>query len=265
MSSVDVYDLNATEARAITDRIKVGLAGTWELVKTAYTNRAWVSLGYDSWDDYCTAEFGNSRLRLPHDERGEVMASMRELGMSQRAISSGTGCSRNVVRKELRAPRRLHMVLKNHLDDDHLNDDVPSVEALADMFDVTPEQIEQAQQFTEEHPELVEKAIAGKIDLSKTLAPPPPPVPEPRVEPERVTGTDGKSYAAKTVGKRKPLPPQFRTVGADLTKLINRIERLWQDDRYRTNKATIAELCVPEYRRATEVLSNFLDDLNKDA
>lgn len=80
-------------ARALTDRIKVAVEGTWLLIQEAYTTRAWSHLGYKSWDAYCTAEFGETRLRLPREERQEVVASMRETGMSLRAISSATGVS----------------------------------------------------------------------------------------------------------------------------------------------------------------------------
>jgi len=52
------------------------------LVKQAYTERAWDALGYASWDEYCTREFGTSRLRLPREERAEVVASLRESGLS---------------------------------------------------------------------------------------------------------------------------------------------------------------------------------------
>lgn len=93
--------LNPTEARELTDRIKVGVEAIWELVKQAYQSRAWSALGYESWDDYCTREFGTSRIRLPREERQEVVASMREIGMSTRAIASATGVSKDTVRREI--------------------------------------------------------------------------------------------------------------------------------------------------------------------
>lgn len=84
---------STAEARALTDRIKVAVEGTWLLIQEAYASRAWAALGYDTWDTYCSAEFGTARLRLPREERQEVVASMRESGMSLRAISSATGVS----------------------------------------------------------------------------------------------------------------------------------------------------------------------------
>ncbi|MFF6781392.1 hypothetical protein [Streptomyces sp. NPDC012510] len=81
------------QARALTDRIKVAVEGTWLLIQEAYTSRTWAALGYATWDAYCAAEFGTARLRLPREERQEVVASLRESGMSLRAISSATGIS----------------------------------------------------------------------------------------------------------------------------------------------------------------------------
>jgi len=83
----------AEQARMLTDRIKIAVEGTWQLIKEAYTGRAWAVLGYDTWDAYCNAEFGQARLRLPREERQEVVASLRESGMSYPAISAATGMS----------------------------------------------------------------------------------------------------------------------------------------------------------------------------
>ena len=99
MSGVEI---SASTARELTDRIKTGVDAIWELIKQAYQSRAWSALGYSSWDDYCTREFGTSRIRLPREERQEVVASMREIGMSTRAIGSATGMSHTEVGRSLR-------------------------------------------------------------------------------------------------------------------------------------------------------------------
>lgn len=95
-------EISASDARDLTDRIKTGVEAIWELIKQAYQSRAWAALGYDSWDDYCTREFGTSRIRLPREERQEVVASMREIGMSTRAIASATGNNRKTIMSDLR-------------------------------------------------------------------------------------------------------------------------------------------------------------------
>jgi len=94
-------------ARHLTDRIKVALDASWELIKEAYVTRAWAALGYAAWDEYCTREFGNARLRLPREERQEVVASLRESGLSLRAIAAATGQSHTQVRDDLSGVRNL--------------------------------------------------------------------------------------------------------------------------------------------------------------
>lgn len=100
--SADLSVMSPSDARRLTDKIKVAVEGTWHLIEQAYTSRAWDALGYESWDDYCTREFGTSRLRLPREERQEVVASLRESGLSLRAIESATGVSPATVMRDLR-------------------------------------------------------------------------------------------------------------------------------------------------------------------
>lgn len=89
------------EARALTDRIKIAVEGTWQLIREAYTSRTWAVLGYDTWDAYCTAEFGETRLKLPREERQEVVASLRDSGLSTRAIAAATGMNQSTIARDL--------------------------------------------------------------------------------------------------------------------------------------------------------------------
>ncbi len=98
----EITAMTADAARDITDKIKAGVEAVWELITHAYTSRAWVALGYSSWDDYCTTEFGTSRIRLPREERAEKVLSLRESGLSLRAIESATGISRPTIIKDLK-------------------------------------------------------------------------------------------------------------------------------------------------------------------
>lgn len=97
----DIAISTAEDARVLTDRIKVAVEGTWQLIREAYVSRAWAALGYDTWDAYCAAEFGTSRLALPREERREIVASLRESGLSTRAIGAAVGISEATVRREM--------------------------------------------------------------------------------------------------------------------------------------------------------------------
>lgn len=99
----DIAVPTADEARTLTDRIKVAVEGTWQMIREAYVSRAWSALGYDTWDAYCAAEFGASRLALPREERREIVASLRESGLSTRAIASVTGAGVGTVSRDLAA------------------------------------------------------------------------------------------------------------------------------------------------------------------
>ncbi|MCY1158657.1 MAG: hypothetical protein MOP51_1681, partial [Citricoccus sp.] len=68
--------LTAEGARDLTDQIRVGLEGVFQLIKAAYRGRAWVSLGFGSWDEYVTREFGNLHLRPPREVRLAVERSI---------------------------------------------------------------------------------------------------------------------------------------------------------------------------------------------
>lgn len=96
-----IAECTADEARQLTDRINVAVGVVWELILQAYQSRAWAALGYGSWDDYCTREFGSARLKLPRETRQEVVASLREQGLSLRAIASATGQDEKNVRNDL--------------------------------------------------------------------------------------------------------------------------------------------------------------------
>lgn len=94
---------DVAEARRLTDRIKVAVEATWQLIQEAYTTRAWAKLGYDSWDVYCAEEFPTAKLRLPREKQREVVASLRESGMTLRAISSATGISPATAMRDARS------------------------------------------------------------------------------------------------------------------------------------------------------------------
>ena len=59
--TVEVMD--ATAARALTDRIKSAAGELWRLLEEAHRQEAWRLLGYESWTAYVDAEFDFSKRR----------------------------------------------------------------------------------------------------------------------------------------------------------------------------------------------------------
>lgn len=98
----DVAEFTADEAREHTDKIRSWANAGWEMIRDAYQRRAWAVLGYQSWDAYCHVEFQGVQLRLPREDRTQVVTSLREAGLSIRAIASATGLGDKTVQRDLR-------------------------------------------------------------------------------------------------------------------------------------------------------------------
>lgn len=94
--------ITATEARVLTDRIRGGLTVAYDGLVEAFAGRADLALGYESWDAYCASEFTEGRMvRLDREQRREIVGSMREAGMSTRAIGSALGVNDRTVRNDM--------------------------------------------------------------------------------------------------------------------------------------------------------------------
>lgn len=90
----------AEEARARAERIRSGMRvlAEWQAdVIAAYAARDWDALGYETWDAYLDGEYGEHRVRLPRDQRREIVASMSAAGMSTRAIGAAVGVDHKTV------------------------------------------------------------------------------------------------------------------------------------------------------------------------
>ncbi|MDG4796194.1 hypothetical protein [Micromonospora sp. WMMD1082] len=63
----------------------------------------------------------------------------------------------------------------------------------------------------------------------------------------------------KRAGNRKPLPDAFRVAAHDLTKTVDRIERLLDDDRYTRNAEQVSALVRNDLIRASEQLASAIN------
>jgi hypothetical protein len=188
--------LSECEARQLTREIADTLALAWDKIVEAYQRRVWEPLGYRSWDCYCRAELGSTRLRLPSEEREEAVRSLRSAGLSTRAIAAATGQSHTSVRR-----------------------------GLAGGTNVPP-----ASAHTQS-----EAAITGldgkSYTSSRTVAPDTgQPIDAEIVDDQRPHPVPPASVPPATT-KRRPLTEQAKDAGWELRRAAERIARIVSDDR----------------------------------
>jgi hypothetical protein len=101
MQLVKHHDLDATQAKAITNRIRSKMGDLMSEIAKAHMGRAWIALGYPTWTDYVKGEFDYAPLALPREERKAVTHLLRKQGMSTRAIAAVEGTNDRTVRRDL--------------------------------------------------------------------------------------------------------------------------------------------------------------------
>lgn len=92
-------DMTAAEARAAVDAIRRDVDDLIERLGELWARRAWLALGYVSWEAMCVAEFPNRCL--PKEERRAAVVSLRGTGMSTRAIAAATDTDHSTVVRDL--------------------------------------------------------------------------------------------------------------------------------------------------------------------
>jgi transposase-like protein len=95
--------MDKQQALELTKKIRQARKDLTDLVIQAFDGKAWIPLGYDSWDDYCAAEFESDYLRLPKEERIQAVTRRKQAGMSNRAIASSLGVHESTVRDDLKS------------------------------------------------------------------------------------------------------------------------------------------------------------------
>lgn len=227
--------LAAADARVLTDQIKVAVEATWELVKRAYVERAWAVLGYESWDDYCTREFGTSRLRLPREERSEVVASLRESGLSTRAIAAATGLGKGTVDRALSgAPNGAPEITGTDGKTYTRPRPVPAPEV-----DNEPDIDAEIQ---------ADPRFMSDTDLAELNTPQRPPV---------VDAVPQQAPAPR----RKPITDAFDSANLDVRRAVERVVRLAGDDRFTKNKDKIKASNLSDLVRVRDALNGVINQL----
>jgi len=113
MTVVAEYVMGVDEARRLTERIRLtalsvrdGMEKVQGLVEQARDGNAHLALGYASWTAYLSDTLGSEPLRLPRDQRQELVGYLAGEGMSTRAIAPVVGVTHETVAQDLKAPVR---------------------------------------------------------------------------------------------------------------------------------------------------------------
>ena len=97
--TVDISSAARERADAIRGRID-DLADVPRLIATAYQAEDWRTLGYESWEDYVSEEFGTSLIKLNAAMRKQWTRTLKDAGMSTREIAPVTNVSQATVSRD---------------------------------------------------------------------------------------------------------------------------------------------------------------------
>lgn len=145
------------EARRLTDEIKGAAERVWSLLVEAHDREAWAALGYGSWRDYATTEFGMSQSRA---------YQLLDQGRVVRAIEEATGHSTSVELTEAAArdiKPRLVDVTKAIKEKVTAEATAPEPERVKEIVaEVVAEEREKAKQATEDAQALADLSAAAE-------------------------------------------------------------------------------------------------------
>ncbi|WP_378735998.1 hypothetical protein [Nocardia brasiliensis] len=218
--------VSVSAARELTDRIRAGVDAVWELIMRAFTTRVWTALGYASWDEYCAKEFDTTRLRLPREQRREVVASMHEIGMSTRAIASALRSSTRTIGTDLGqvSSRTTPGTTVTGLD----GKSYPAV-----------------------HTKPIHTSSPADPGLETSSATTPPSSPGSSVAEPAATSPPRT--------RRTSLPDSFWAATRELRKSIERLQRLSGDDRFDSYAAQLATQHYSDLIRARDAVQTVID------
>ena len=232
------------EARRVTERIRAiavtvkdQLEKLQTLLNEARDGEAWRVLGYASWTAYLTDVMGEQPLRLPRDERQQIVGYLAGEGMSSRAIAPIVGAGHVTVTRDIAR-------VSNETP-------APTVDYVTDQADL------------DEAPELPDEGAPTPHDSGDAEPSEDEGLSLPSPSSRSVTGLDGKQYARPEpqTPRRAPLPDAFWRAAYDLTKVTERLGRLTQDDRFPQNAEKVATANRSDLLRASDLLHQVIDSI----
>ena len=100
-ADVGFFSMSPASAEQVTVQIRTVLDRGWQYIALAYKGRAFVALGYPTWDAYVDARFGDVRIAVPREHRQQAVAALAGVRMSIRAIAGLLGVGVGTVHREM--------------------------------------------------------------------------------------------------------------------------------------------------------------------
>lgn len=99
---MDTDTITESDVRRSVDAARRGLTAAAEEIVWQIEHEVWRILGYDTWNAMREAEYGGAAFMVPTAERPELVARLRETGMTQQDIARTAGVDQTTVSKDLR-------------------------------------------------------------------------------------------------------------------------------------------------------------------
>lgn len=245
--------LTENQARELTAKIYGKLDQAWELIKEAYYGRAWIALGYASWDEYCQAEFEGAWVRLPREKRREQVVTLAQAGLSTRAIAAATGSSHATVSRDLASVTGSDETVRPDAAPD-LDGKVRTKKPRRSK--PAPKPVPQ----TEPEPEVIEAEIV-EFPTPAAIEAVPADEPEPVLTAEVARLERPRRESASAVIKRTPITDIACELARESRQLGERLNALRRDSRFRANRAEIREILRRNLDYLEDQLFNMMREL----
>lgn len=98
---VPIQVITPNDVRASIRRARKSLEDAAGEIVWQIEMEAWRTLGYSSWTAMREAEYGGAAFMVPSKSRPEIVARIREKGLTQQEIAATTGVTERTVRNDL--------------------------------------------------------------------------------------------------------------------------------------------------------------------
>lgn len=97
----EIVEATYADVKHSVEKAKASLEQAAEQIVWQIEHQAWTVLGYSDWNAMREGEYGGAAFMVPRAERPELVARMRQSGLTQQEIADTAGISRRTVADDL--------------------------------------------------------------------------------------------------------------------------------------------------------------------